>query len=39
MKRAAFLVAVLIGLAGCMEVEQTAGAKGGKYQGRPDSAP
>jgi hypothetical protein len=39
MRRTALLVAALIGLAGCMEVEQTAGAKAGKYQGRPDSAP
>ena len=40
MKRIAILVAALVGLAGCMEVEQTStGAKSGKYQGKPDSAP
>jgi hypothetical protein len=43
MKRAAVLVAALVGavvlLPGCMEVEQTAGAKAGKYQGKLDSAP
>ena len=40
MKRAAAVLAVLAGLAGCMEVEQTAsGARSGKYQGKPDSTP
>jgi hypothetical protein len=43
MKRSAVLVAALVGavvlLPGCMEVEQTAGAKAGKYQGKLDSAP
>jgi hypothetical protein len=40
MKRTAVLVfAALVSLAGCMEVEQTAGAKAGKYQGKLDSAP
>ena len=40
MKRIAFLAAALVGLAGCMEVEQTATAsKAGKYQGKPDSTP
>jgi hypothetical protein len=39
-KRIAFLAAALIGLAGCMEVEQTATAsKAGKYQGKTDSTP
>ena len=40
MKRIAFVAAALFALAGCMEVEQTAtGAKAGKYQGKPDTAP
>jgi hypothetical protein len=40
MKRTAFLVALLIGVAGCMEVEQSlTGAKAGKYQGKLDSTP
>ena len=40
MKSAVILVAALVGLAGCMEVEQTSGqAKAGKYQGKLDSTP
>jgi len=40
MKRTALIVAALVGLAGCMEVEQTATpSKQGKYQGKPDSTP
>ena len=40
MKRTAFLVAALVVLAGCMEVEQTATpSRQGKYQGKPDSTP
>lgn len=43
MKRTELLIAALVGavvlLPGCMEVEQTAGAKAGKYQGKPDSTP
>jgi hypothetical protein len=38
--RITILAAVLIGLAGCMEVEQTASpSRQGKYQGKPDSRP
>ena len=40
MKRTALIVAALVGLAGCMEVEQTATpSRQGKYQGKPDSTP
>jgi hypothetical protein len=39
-KRIALLVAALLGLAGCMEVEQNAtAARAGKYQGKPDTVP
>ena len=34
------VAALALGAAGCMEVEQTAaGAKQGKYQGKPDTPP
>ena len=40
MKRIAFLAAVVVAAAGCMEVEQTATpTRQGKYQGKPDSTP
>ena len=40
MRGIAILAAALIGLAGCMEVEQNVTpSKQGKYQGKPDSAP
>ena len=40
MKRTAILVAALVALAGCMEVEQNStGAKSGRYQGKLDSTP
>ena len=41
MKRGALVIAAAAALlAGCMEVEQTAGpTKVGKYQGKPDTAP
>ena len=40
MRRIAIVTAALFGLAGCMEVEQTAtAAKAGKYQGKPDNTP
>jgi hypothetical protein len=40
MMRIVVLATALVALAGCMEVEQTAGgAKAGKYQGKPDTSP
>jgi len=34
------VIAVAVGLAGCMEVEQSAEPqKSGRYQGKPDTAP
>jgi len=40
MRRGVILVAAAFLLAGCMEVEQSAGpTKQGRYQGKPDTAP